>query len=143
MTDKISKEQRSWNMSRIRSKDTLPEKRVRSFLHREGFRFRLHVKKLPGSPDIVLAKYKTVIFVHGCYWHRHSGCKFAYNPKTRVEFWKEKFRQNIERDQRNEARLLESGWSVLTVWECETTDKTRLSIAVGNLFRRKWDKWKL
>ena len=137
MVDKISKEHRSWNMSRIRSKDTSPEVRVRSFLHREGFRFRLHLNDLPGRPDIVLPKYKTVIFVHGCYWHRHPDCKFAYNPKTRVEFWQEKFKKNVLRDQKNETRLHKSGWRVLTVWECETMDELRLSAALKNLLEQK------
>ncbi|MBU1162905.1 MAG: DNA mismatch endonuclease Vsr, partial [Proteobacteria bacterium] len=86
--DIISKEKRSWNMSRIRGKDTKPEIIVRSMLHRMGYRFRLHRKDLPGKPDIVLPKYKTVIFVHGCFWHRHKGCKYAYTPKSRVKFWK-------------------------------------------------------
>ena len=85
--DNISPEHRSWNMSRIKSKDTIPERIVRSYLHRNGFRFRLHVKELPGKPDIVLPKYKTVIEVRGCFWHRHKGCKYAYMPKTRIEFW--------------------------------------------------------
>lgn len=127
-------------MSRIRSKDTSPELRVRSFLHREGFRFRLHLKNLPGRPDIVLPKYKTAIFVHGCYWHRHPSCKFSYSPKTRIDFWQEKFKQNVLRDQENEARLLESGWMVLTVWECETVDESKLAAAVKNLLERRRDK---
>lgn len=137
MVDNISKEHRSWNMSRIRSKDTSPEVRVRSFLHREGFRFRLHFNDLPGRPDIVLPKYNTAIFVHGCYWHRHPDCKFAYSPKTHIEFWQEKFKQNVLRDQKNETRLLKSGWRVLTVWECETVEKLRLSAALKNLLERK------
>ena len=96
-------------MSRIRSKDTIPEVRVRSFLHRAGFRFRLHVKDLPGSPDIVLPKHRTAIFVHGCFWHRHSGCKYACTPKSRVDFWNKKFQQNIDRDRRNNIALEEAG----------------------------------
>lgn len=120
--DRISEERRSWNMSRITSKDTKPEIRVRSFLHRSGYRFRLHVKVLPGRPDIVLPKYKTVIFVHGCFWHRHPGCKYAYTPKSRIDFWENKFAANVKRD-RSKRQLLESlGWKVLTVWECETSD---------------------
>ncbi|MEC7641315.1 MAG: DNA mismatch endonuclease Vsr, partial [Nitrospinota bacterium] len=102
MVDTISKEKRSWNMSRIRSRDTSPELIVRSLLHRLGYRFRIHRKDLPGKPDIVLAKYKTVIFVHGCFWHQHKDCKYAYLPKTRVNFWKEKLQGNSERDKRVE-----------------------------------------
>ncbi len=136
MADRITKERRSWNMSRIRSKDTTPEMRVRSFLHRKGYRFRLHDKKLPGSPDIVLKKYRTAIFVHGCYWHRHTGCKNAYSPKSRVEFWEEKFRQNVERDQTKERLLYDAGWNVLTVWECETKSPEQIEHAL-RVFLRK------
>ncbi len=124
-------------MSRIRSKDTSPEKRVRSFLHRAGFRFRLHVKNLPGSPDIVLPKHRTAIFVHGCYWHRHSGCKFAYTPKTRVDFWQDKFEQNVVRDKKKEALLLEAGWAVLTVWECETREDEKLTQVLHSLIDKQ------
>jgi len=96
--DKLTPEHRSWNMSRIFSANTKPELAVRSLLHKMGYRFRLHRKDLPGKPDIVLTKYKTVIFVHGCFWHRHDACQYAYTPKSRVKFWKEKFEGNIERD---------------------------------------------
>lgn len=133
MADRISSEHRSWNMSRIRTKDTIPEKRVRSFLHKAGSRFRLHVKNLPGSPDIVLRKYRTVVFVHGCYWHRHKSCKFAYEPKSRQEFWIEKFRQNVERDERNCEELKELGWKVLIIWECETTDMETVAITLKEI----------
>jgi len=128
--DNISEERRSWNMSRIRSKDTSPEIRVRSFLHRSGFRFRLHAHNLPGSPDIVLPKYRTIIFVHGCFWHRHAGCKFAYTPKSRVEFWRSKFKQNIERDKSIKKLLKNLGWNVLTIWECEASDNSVLKSVV-------------
>ena len=101
MTDILSKERRSWNMSRIRGSDTKPELLVRSLLHRMGYRFRLHRKDLPGRPDIVLPKYRTVIFVHGCFWHRHKGCKYAYTPKSRTDFWQNKFQGTVERDKRN------------------------------------------
>ena len=120
--DRISPEKRSWNMSRIKSKDTTPERIVRSFLHRNGFRFRLHVKDLPGKPDIVLPKYKTVIEVRGCYWHRHEGCKYAYMPKTRIEFWQKKFNENIRRDKETYQMLSESGFKVFVIWECEITE---------------------
>ena len=117
--DKISKEHRSWNMSRIRSKDTTPEKTVRSLLHKMGYRFRLHRKDLPGKPDIVLPKYKTVIFVHGCFWHRHENCKYASIPKTNTEFWLDKLNKNVERDKKNQAELKKLGWKVIVIWECE------------------------
>ena len=117
--DKITSEHRSWNMSRIRSKDTNPEKIIRSLLHRMGYRFRLHVKNLPGKPDIVLPKYKTVIFVHGCFWHRHPKCKYAYTPKSRIEFWEKKFADNIARFKIVKKELKHLKWNVLIIWECE------------------------
>jgi len=109
-------------MSRIRSNDTKPELKVRSFLFHQGFRFRLHVKNLPGKPDIVLRKYKTAIEIRGCFWHRHDGCKDATTPSTNASFWKEKFRKNVERDQRTEKALKDLGWRLLVVWECELKD---------------------
>lgn len=118
--DIVSKNQRSWNMSRIRGKDTKPERAVRSLLHRMGYRFRLHRRDLPGKPDIVLPKYRAVVFVHGCFWHRHKGCRYAYTPKTRKEFWENKFSENIRRDKENSARLRQLGWKIIYVWECET-----------------------
>ena len=119
MVDSLTSERRSWNMSRIRGRNTDPELRLRSLLHRAGFRFRLHAKQLPGSPDIVLPKYRTVVFVHGCFWHRHPGCRNATMPSTRREFWREKFDGNVSRDLRNQAALVAAGWTVLTIWECE------------------------
>lgn len=119
MVDSISAERRSWNMSRIRGRNTGPEMRLRSLLHRAGFRFRLHVKDLPGKPDIVLPKYRTAIFVHGCFWHRHAGCRNTTMPSTRTEFWQNKFDGNVERDRRNRAALEVAGWTVITVWECD------------------------
>ena len=98
MADRISEEKRSWNMSRIKGSDTKPEIAVRSFLHRQGLRFRVNDKNLPGKPDIVLKKYKTIVFVDGCFWHRHTGCRFAYTPKSRIELWQSKFERNIQRD---------------------------------------------
>ena len=119
MADRISPEHRSWNMSRIRGKDTGPELCLRSLLHRAGFRYRLHDTTLPGKPDLVLPRYRTVIFVHGCYWHRHSGCKYAATPRTRTDFWLAKFQGTVERDRRTAEALTQRGWRVITVWECE------------------------
>lgn len=119
MADTISAERRSWNMSRIRGRDTAPEKRLRSLLHRAGFRFRLYSKDLPGKPDIVLPKYRTVVFVHGCFWHRHEGCRSTTTPSTRTEFWQAKFDGNVERDNRNKVELEAAGWTVIIVWECD------------------------
>lgn len=119
MADVHSKETRSYNMSRIRSKDTKPEMLVRKFLHKNGFRYRLHVKDLPGKPDIVLPKYKTVIFIHGCFWHGHEGCVKAALPTTRTEWWQEKIGRNIEHDKKVEAALKAAHWNILTIWQCE------------------------
>ncbi len=119
MTDIVSKQKRSQMMSRVRSKNTTPEKTVRSWLHKKGFRFRLHRKNLPGKPDIVLPKYKATIFVHGCFFHHHEGCKLAYIPKTRTEWWLEKFAKNRSRDKANQQELEELNWNVLVIWECE------------------------
>jgi DNA mismatch endonuclease (patch repair protein) len=119
MVDSLSPSRRSWNMGRIRGANTLPERRLRSQLHRRGLRFRLHDRKLPGSPDIVLPRFKSVIFVHGCFWHRHAGCRNATSPSTRKEFWEKKFQDNVRRDSRNQRALRRSGWRVLVVWECQ------------------------
>lgn len=109
-------------MSGIRGKHTKPEMVVRRFLHRRGFRFRLHDRRLPGRPDIVLPKYHSVVDVRGCFWHRHPGCRFAATPKTRQEFWEAKLRGNVERDARNTAALQADGWRVFVIWECEVGD---------------------
>lgn len=107
-------------MSRIRSRDTSPERIVRSAVHRMGFRFQLKTgNRILGKPDIVLPKYRTVIFVHGCFWHRHKGCKYAYTPKSRVDFWQAKFKANMERDARVVEELRRKGWNILIVWECQ------------------------
>ena len=119
MADVHTPEQRSYNMSQIKGRDTKPEKTLRSLLHRNGFRFRIHYSKLPGRPDIVLPKYRSVIFVHGCFWHRHPGCRYAYTPKSRTEFWNEKLNGNVERDRENISLLRKAGWYPIIVWECE------------------------
>jgi DNA mismatch endonuclease, patch repair protein len=118
MADVHDIQTRSYNMSRIKGKDTKPEILVRKFLHAHGFRYRLHVKDMPGKPDIVLPKYKTVIFVHGCFWHGHEGCKYYVVPKTRTEWWLEKIGKNIENDEKHAKALQEDGWRVITIWEC-------------------------
>lgn len=120
MADLLTKDRRSWNMAQIRGKDTRPERIVRSILHRLGARFRLHRRDLPGNPDIVLPRYGLVVFVHGCFWHRHPDCKYAYTPKSRVEFWTSKFAQNVKRDRQVRPELETLGWKVIVVWECET-----------------------
>lgn len=125
--DNISPQKRSWNMSRIRSNDTTPELVVRSFLFRHGFRFRLHVKNLPGHPDIVLPKYRTVVEVRGYFWHRHPGCRQTTTPSTNVEFWQEKFKRNVDRDDKNESTLRQLGWNVIVLWECEIFQKEFLT----------------
>lgn len=127
LMDRLNKQHRSWNMSRIRNHNTNPELTVRSLIHRMGFRFRLHVKDLPGRPDIVLPKYHSVILVHGCFWHRHKNCKFAYQPKSRTAFWKKKFKENVERDKKTHVALKRLGWNVIVVWECELRDIGTLS----------------
>ena len=132
MADILTPERRSWNMSRIRGKNTKPEILVRSILHRNGFRFTVNGPKnrqLPGKPDIVLPKYHRIILVHGCFWHRHPGCKYAYTPKSRIESWQKKFEENMARDRRNLASLTELGWEVTIVWECELrTPKSAASL---------------
>lgn len=126
MVDRLSKERRSWNMSRIGGRDTKPELIVRSLLHRMGYRFRLHRRDLPGSPDIVLPRHRALILVHGCFWHRHPGCRYACMPRTRTEFWKAKFATNVDRDRRQIQQLEILGWRVLVVWECQTRDVPQL-----------------
>lgn len=120
MADQLSSQRRSWNMSRIKSRDTVPELAVRKVLYRMGYRYRLHSPTIPGKPDIVLKRYRAVIFVHGCFWHRHPGCKFAYTPKSRVEFWTKKFEANVYRDEIVKKQLSDLGWKYLIIWECAT-----------------------
>lgn len=119
MTDHISSEHRSWNMKQIKEKDTKIEVEVRKWLFSQGFRFRKNDKRYPGKPDVVLPKYKTVIFINGCFWHRHEGCKYATMPKTREEYWSKKFERNIKNDALHKQQLEELGWKVIVLWECE------------------------
>ena len=119
MTDVHSKETRSYNMSRIKGKDTKPEVLVRKYLFSKGLRFRKNDKRYPGHPDIVLPKYKTIIFVHGCFWHFHENCRYAVMPSSNVDFWKKKLNGNRLRDERNKKALTEMGWNVIVVWECQ------------------------
>ncbi len=132
--DVHNKETRSYNMSRIKSKNTKPEEIVRKFLFSQGFRYRKNDKRLPGHPDIVLPKYKTVIFVNGCFWHGHEGCKYFVWPKSNTEFWKKKITANMERDNRNMENLIQLGWNVLTIWECELKDSKKF-FRLENLVR--------
>ena len=125
MADIKSKESRSYNMSRISGKDTKPEELVRKYLFSKGFRYRKNVRTLPGSPDLVLPKYQTVIFVNGCFWHGHKNCKYFVWPKSNTEFWRKKIEANMERDKRKKSQLEDMGWTVLTVWECELRPKER------------------
>ncbi|MBV9988284.1 MAG: DNA mismatch endonuclease Vsr [Chitinophagaceae bacterium] len=126
MADVHTKVQRSYNMSRIKSKNTTPEMLVRRFLHAKGFRYKLHESKLPGKPDIVLTKYKTIIFVHGCYWHGHSDCKDYVVPKTRTSWWLSKIGKNISRDLLATTALENDGWKVITLWGCQLEGKTKI-----------------
>ena len=126
MVDIVDKRRRSEIMSRIRSQDTAPELIVRRIAHRLGFRFRLHRKTLPGSPDLVFPKHRLAVFVNGCFWHRHEGCSNCTTPKTRPEFWERKFHGNVERDHRNCERLAQLGWRTLVIWECEIENPDRL-----------------
>ena len=119
MSDSLSPERRSWNMSRIKGKDTSIEVQVRKYLFSQGFRYRKNVSTLPGKPDIVLPKYRVAVFINGCFWHRHPDCKYAYMPRSRVEFWQGKFERNVQNDELHRKKLAEAGWRVITIWECE------------------------
>ena len=123
--DKVTLEQRSYNMSLIHGKATKPEILVRKYLFSRGLRFRKNDKRFPGHPDIVLPKYKTIVFIHGCFWHGHEGCKYFVMPKSNVEFWQNKIQTNIARDAVVKSKLEGLGWNVLVVWECELKKKTR------------------
>ena len=130
MADIKSKEERSYNMSQIRCKDTKPEELVRKYLFSKGFRYRKNDRRLPGTPDIVLPKYKTVIFVNGCFWHGHQGCKYFVWPQNNADFWKTKIETNIQRDERKQVQLRELGWKVIVIWECQLRRGFRASTLV-------------
>ncbi|HEV2417302.1 MAG TPA: DNA mismatch endonuclease Vsr [Terriglobia bacterium] len=133
--DTLTKERRSWNMSRIRGRDTHPEKIVRSILHRLGYRFRLNRRDLPGKPDIVLPKHHTVVMVHGCFWHRHPRCRLAYTPKSNKPFWIRKFDQNVARDRKIARALRRERWRVIVVWECQVDEPARLKTRLDRVIR--------
>ncbi len=130
MADTLTKEHRAWLMGRVKRADTKSEMIVRRIAHALGYRFRLHRKDLPGSPDLVFPRLKKAIFVHGCYWHRHD-CKKATTPKTNVDFWRQKFERNVERDRKALTELSKQGWRTMVVWECETKDKETLKGSVS------------
>lgn len=125
-TDKFTPEKRSNIMSRVKGRDTGPEKVIRSILHAMGYRFRLHEKRLPGKPDIVLPRHQRVVLVHGCFWHGHQGCNRSKRPKSNVDFWNRKIDGNIRRDVENQEKLRTAGWKILTVWQCQIRDRERL-----------------
>jgi len=135
--DRLAPEHRSWLMSRVRGTNTTPEMRVRRAAHALGFRFRLHRKDLPGTPDLVFPKTRVALFVHGCFWHRHLGCKKASLPKTRPEYWHQKFALNVERDERARVALERLGWKVSVIWECETKDPLQIATYLQALLSRR------
>lgn len=127
MTDHVDKAARSGIMRAVRSRDTTPELAVRKLLHAMGYRFRLHRKDLPGKPDIVLPGRKKIVFVHGCFWHRHTGCRWTTTPKSNVPFWTEKFETNVRRDRKNVRDLRRAGWGVMVIWQCQLTDTEKVA----------------
>ena len=138
MADRLSRQERSALMGRIRGKNTKPEILVRKALHKAGFRFRIHDRRLPGSPDIVLPKYRTVVFVHGCFWHGHDECKCFCVPKTNGEFWKKKIDGNRERDEKNRVLLERKGWRIIVVWECELQKRAVREATLAGLVNEIW-----
>ena len=137
MADYLTSEARSALMSRIRGKDTKPEMTVRKIVHALGYRYRLHCRDLPGTPDLVFRRIRKIIFVHGCFWHRHRGCPQAYTPKSREYFWREKFRMNKLRDRRHLGQLTREGWDVLVIWECELASVTTATKRITSFLRRR------
>lgn len=134
MADTVTKEVRSRIMSSVRQWDTSAERVVRSFLHAKGFRFRLNRRDLPGSPDIVLPRYRTVIFVHGCFWHQHRGCQKARRPSSNKDYWDRKLDENVRRDKKKATELRKLGWKVITIWQCETQSPELMTQKLANLF---------
>jgi DNA mismatch endonuclease (patch repair protein) len=124
--DTLSPQERSERMGRVKGKDTKPELVVRRLVHRLGFRYRLHSSALPGKPDLVFGRRKCLIFVHGCFWHRHQGCPLCRTPKSRLDFWEPKLEENRKRDSRNQRRLRRDGWRLMVIWECQLADENRL-----------------
>jgi DNA mismatch endonuclease, patch repair protein len=135
--DTLSRRQRSERMALIRGTDTKPELRVRSIVHRLGYRYRLHVPKMPGKPDLVFPKLHRVLFVHGCFWHRHLGCSLARLPKSRLNFWVPKLTENRQRDLKNAARLRRAGWKVRVIWECELSNADKLEKKITRFLNAK------
>lgn len=135
MADVMTPKQRSRCMAAVKGKDTKPEMIVRKYLFSRGMRFRVQVRKLPGTPDIVLPKYKTAIFVNGCFWHGHEGCKYFRLPKSNIEFWKEKIERNIERDRESMQALLDLGWKIIRVWECELRNKANRENTLNKIYK--------
>jgi DNA mismatch endonuclease (patch repair protein) len=129
--DIVDKARRSVMMAAIRGKDTQPEMKVRRAAYALGYRFRIHRRDLPGTPDLVFPRLRKAIFVHGCYWHRHEGCRYAYNPKSNTQFWRAKFDKNEERDRQALSELIELGWDALVIWECETRDLDELAARIA------------
>jgi DNA mismatch endonuclease, patch repair protein len=136
MGDKLTAQERSARMRLIRKKDTKPELHVRKLVHSLGLRFRLHRNDLPGTPDLVLPRHKKVIFVHGCFWHQHDGCRLARQPKTRADYWLPKLARNVERDRVAQAQLTAAGWSALVIWECETREVRRMESRIRQFLSR-------
>lgn len=143
MTDTLSPNERSKRMSLIRGKDSSPELKLRRLVHGMGFRYRLHVKDLPGKPDLVFPSRRAVIFMHGCFWHRHPGCKLARMPKSKLDFWRPKLEGNRERDLRNQEMLKKLGWHVLVVWECEVENIEKVSNKVREFLQGREGKYEI
>jgi DNA mismatch endonuclease (patch repair protein) len=136
MTDSLTRKRRSWNMSRIRSRDTTPEKIVRSVVHRMGYRFRLHARNLPGTPDLVLPKRSVAIFVHGCFWHQHRNCPDCSRPRTNRQYWVPKLDGNVRRDSVSQRCLRRLGWKVIVIWDCQTKNLPRLEARLSRLLQK-------
>ena len=138
MADTLSTEERSRLMAKIKGKNTAPERAVRSLLHRAGYRFRIHVRGLPGTPDVVLPKYRAVVFIHGCFWHRHRNCKIATMPQSHKKFWSEKFARNVANDARHRRKLRRLGWRVVTVWSCQLRHPERVLAKIEKALKPRY-----